>query len=52
MLSLILKDNSFHLTEKTISNGTAMGIKMAVAFANIFMGKTEQAILRLNTKNH
>ena len=28
-----------------------MGTKMAVAFANIFMAKTEQAILKLYTKN-
>ena len=36
-LRLILKENSFH--------GTAMGAKMAVAFANIFMTKIETDIL-------
>ena len=40
MLSLILKENSFQ------THGTAMGTKMAVAFANIFMASIEKEILR------
>ena len=41
MLSLILKENSFQ------THGTAMGTKMAVAFANIFMASIEKEILRI-----
>ena len=40
MLSLILKENSFQ------THGTAMGTKMAVAFANIFVASIEKEILR------
>ena len=40
MLSLLLKENSFQ------THGTAMGTKMAVAFANIFMASIEKEILR------
>ncbi|KAL9977710.1 hypothetical protein ACROYT_G015146 [Oculina patagonica] len=53
MLSLILQENSFQFNGKDYlqSHGTAMGTKMAVAFANIFMAKIERQILRLsNTK--
>ena len=52
MLSLILKENSFQFNGKDClqTHGTAMGTKMAVAFANIFMAKIEQAILRQSTK--
>ena len=51
MLSLILKENSFKFNGKDYLqiHGTAMGTKMAVAFANIFMAKTE-TILRQSTK--
>jgi len=47
-LSLILQENSFQFNGKDFlqSHGTAMGTKMAVAFANIFMAKIERAILR------
>ena len=52
MLSLILKENSFQFNGKDYLqiHGTAMGTKMAVAFANIFMAKTEKTILRQSTK--
>ena len=52
MLSLILKENSFQFNGKDYLqiHGTATGTKMALAFANIFMAKIEQAILRQNTK--
>ena len=53
LLSFILKENSFQFTGKDFlqSHGTAMGKKMAVAFANIFMAKIEREILRQsNTK--
>ena len=43
MLSLILQENSFQF------NGTAMDTKMAVAFANIFMAKIENEVLRQST---
>ena len=48
MLSLILQENSFQFNGKDYlqTHGTAMGTKMAVAFANIFMAKIEQEILR------
>ena len=48
MLSLILQENSFQFNGKDYlqSHGTAMGTKMAVAFANIFMAKIEREILR------
>ena len=44
MLSLILLENSFQFNEKDYVqiHGTAMGTKMAVAFANIFMAKIEK----------
>ena len=51
---LILKENSFQFngTEKlSQTHGTAMGTKMAVAFANIFMCAVETDILsQSNTK--
>ena len=47
MLSLILQENSFQFNGKDYlqTHGTAMGMKMAVAFANIFMAKIEKEIL-------
>lgn len=47
MLSLILQENSFQFNEKDYlqTYGTAMGTKMAVAFADIFMAKIETEIL-------
>ena len=46
-LRLILQENSFQLNKRNNlqTHGTAMGTKMAVAFANIFMGETEKQIL-------
>ena len=48
MLSLILKENSFQFNGKGYlqTHGTAMGTKMAVAFANIFMPSIVKEILR------
>ena len=48
MLILILKENSFQFNGKNYlqTHGTAMGTKMAVAFANIFMASIEKEILR------
>ena len=47
MLCLILQENAFHFKGKDYlqTHGTAMGTKMAVAFANIFMAKIEKEIL-------
>ena len=53
MLGLILKENSFQFNGRNYlqTHGTAMGTKMAVAFANIFMSAVETAILsQSNTK--
>ena len=46
-LRLILTENSFQFKGKDYLqiHGTAMGMKMAVAFANIFMEKIETEIL-------
>ena len=48
MLSLILQENSFQFNGKDFLqfHGTALGTKMAVAFANIFLAKIERKILR------
>ena len=48
MLSLILKESSFQFHGKDYlqTHATAMGTKMAVAFANIFMASIEKEILR------
>ena len=47
-LKLILQENSFEFNAKNYlqTHGMAMGTKMAVAFANIFMGTVESQILR------
>ena len=47
MLRLILKENSFQFNGKHCLqiHGTAMGTKMAVSFANIFMATFETEIL-------
>ena len=52
MLGLILQENSFHFngSDYLQTHGTAMGTKMAVAFANIFMAKIERQILRQSNK--
>ena len=46
-LTLILQENSFQFNKRNYlqTHGTAMGTKMAVAFANIFMGEIEKQIL-------
>ena len=43
MLGLLLKENSFELKGENYlqTHGMAMGTKMAVAFANIFMAEIE-----------
>ena len=48
MLCLVLQENSFQFNGKYYlqTHGTAMGTKLAVAFANIFMAKLEKEILR------
>ena len=47
MLRLMLKRNSFQFNRKNYLqiHGTAMGTKMAIAFANIFMADLETQIL-------
>ena len=47
MLRLILQENSFQFNGENYlqTHGTAMGTKMAVAFANIFMAAVETKIL-------
>ena len=48
MLSLILNENSFQFNGKNYlqTHGTAMGNKMAVSFANIFMAKIETTLIQ------
>jgi len=56
ILRLILQENSFEFNDKNFKNylqihGNAMGTKMAVAFANIFMSSVETEIIsQSNTK--
>ena len=52
MLKLILKENSFHFNGKNFlqTHGTAMGTKMAVSFANIFMAAVETEIIERSSK--
>ena len=52
MLRLILKENSFHFNGKNFlqTHGTAMGTKMAVSFANIFMAAVETEIIERSSK--
>ena len=47
MLNLILKENSFEFNGKHYlqTHGTAMGTRVAVAFANIFMSEIETEII-------
>jgi len=46
-LTLILQENLFQFNKRNYlqTHGTAMGTKMGVAFANIFMGEIEKQIL-------
>ena len=52
MLRLILKENSFQFYGKNYLqiHGTAMGTKMAVSFANLFMSAVETKILNESTE--
>ena len=52
MLRLILQENSFQFHGKHYlqTHGTAMGTKMAVSFANLFMAAVETEILSNSTK--
>ena len=52
MLRLILKENSFHFNGKNFlqTHCTAMGTKMAVSFANIFMAAVETEIIERSLK--
>ena len=47
MLTLVLKNNNFTFDGNHYFqiNGTAMGIKMAPSYANIFMGNLEERLL-------
>ena len=54
MLGLILKENSLQFNGENFrqNHGTAMGTKMAVLFANIFMAEIETRIIQQsNTKS-
>ena len=48
MLGLILNENSFQFNGENYlkTHGTAMGTKMAVSFANIFMAKIETTLIQ------
>ena len=48
MLGLILNENFFHFIGENYlkTHGTAMGTKMAVSFANIFMAKNETTVIQ------
>ena len=50
-LRLVLEENSFQFNGKNYlqTHGTAMGTKMAVTFANIFMGRVETEIISQST---
>ena len=47
LLEIVLKNNTFQFNGKSYIQlqGTAMGTKLAPAYANIFMGKLEHTIL-------
>ena len=45
MLRLILKENSFSFNKTLTKHTEAMGTKMEVSFANIFMAKVETDII-------
>ncbi|XP_068674520.1 uncharacterized protein [Montipora foliosa] len=50
MLGLILNENSFQFNGDNYlqTHGTAMGTKMAVSFANIFMARIETSLIQQN----
>ena len=47
MLKLVLEENSYHFNGQNYlqTHGTAMGTKLAVSFANIFLAKVETDVL-------
>ena len=47
LLQIVLKNNTFEFDGKCYIQlqGTAMGTKLAPAYANIFMGKLEESVL-------
>ena len=47
LLEIVLKNNTFEFDNKFYKQiqGTAMGTKLAPAYANIFMGRLEHRIL-------
>ena len=51
--TLVLKNNVFEFNEQFYlqTQGTAMGTKMAPAYANLFMGKLEEHLLHLAQKH-
>ena len=53
MLKLILQENSFQFIGNNYlqTHGTAMGTKMAVAFANIFMADIETKMISQSKAN-
>ena len=53
-MSLVLKNNVFEFNEECYlqTQGTAMGTKMAPAYANLFMGKLEEEKLTKLGKPH
>jgi len=53
MLGLILNENSFQFNGENYlkTHGTAMGTKMAVSFANIFMAKIETTLIQQSETN-
>ena len=53
LMNLVLKNNVFEFNDQFYlqKQGTAMGTKMAPAYANLFMGKLEEHLLHL-AQNH
>ena len=53
LMNLVLKNNVFEFNEQFYLQiqGTAMGTKMAPAYANLFMGKLEEHLIKL-AHNH
>lgn len=52
-MNLVLKNNVFEFNEKFYlqTQGTAMGTKMAPAYANLFMGKLEERLRQIGNKH-
>ena len=53
LMNLVLKNNVFEFDEKFYlqTQGTAMGTKMAPAYANLFMGKLEERLRQIGNKH-